>query len=88
MTVEEAITQAYEAAQRWKGIECHDNPCNDRCVEGSRLVLAQLEAIAETARVELCAKGGHCWIEDGAVVLTMPPTFLRHCKHCKARQAG
>lgn len=38
---------------------------------------------------EECIKmGGHCWEDEDAIGLSLPPVYWRHCKHCGKRQMG
>lgn len=38
---------------------------------------------------EVCIRiGGHCYVDDGGVDMTNPPTRHRICKHCGWKQEG
>lgn len=41
-----------------------------------------------SSNAQCLAFGGHCWVEAGYVIDTLPPIYHRACKHCGHRQSG
>lgn len=38
---------------------------------------------------EICVEhGGHCWVDSGMVLTSVPPQYPQHCKHCTATRIG
>lgn len=48
-----------------------------------RPIVAKYDTEAECER-----HGGHCWESDGMKLLSSPPQYPEHCKHCPATRVG
>lgn len=45
--------------------------------------------IEGTLTPEYCvALGGHCWVDTGVVLTTIPPMYPEKCKHCPATRTA